>query len=120
MWLIVIGALSGILGSMGLGGGSILIPLLSLLSISQKSAQVINVFSFILMSIVSIFINLKTKMIDLFPSLVFGLLGGFVATIFALFVRRIEQQSIKICFGLFLFLVGFYEIFVFLAKYIAK
>ena len=120
MWLIAIGVLSGIMGSMGLGGGSVLIPLLSLMSIGQKSAQVINVFSFVLMAVFIVFINVKNKLVESFSALIFGLFGGIVATFLALFVSGAEQSFVKICFGIFLLLVGSYELFAFLTKYRTK
>ena len=54
----LIGVFSGILASMGLGGGSILIPLLSFVGVAQKSAQVINVFSFVVMVLFVLYLNI--------------------------------------------------------------
>jgi len=61
---ILIGAVSGIVSSMGMGGGTILILCLSLfLGKDQHIAQGANLVFFIPTSIVSIFLNMKQKLI---------------------------------------------------------
>ena len=53
-WFVVAGLVSGVLGGMGMGGGTILIPLLSIFyKIGQHTAQAINLISFIPMAIVA-------------------------------------------------------------------
>lgn len=58
--LIVFGFLGGILGGMGMGGGTLLIPLLSFLDIPQRTIQAINLIGFLPMSAVALFSILKT------------------------------------------------------------
>ena len=90
---ILSGLLGGILGGMGMGGGTLLIPLLSLLlSITQKEAQLLNVFSFVIMSIFVIYIHFKNKLIKVFPALVFSFFGTIFATFSACFVRNIPSN----------------------------
>ena len=49
---ILAGAIGGIIGGMGMGGGTLLIPLLTIfLGISQKLAQAYNLISFLIMAI---------------------------------------------------------------------
>ena len=58
LWLILFGIIGGVLGGMGMGGGTLLIPLLTIfLNISQQNAQGINLIAFLPMSIVAIIIE---------------------------------------------------------------
>lgn len=100
------GALSGILGGMGMGGGTLLIPLLSFLKVSQHTAQAINLLSFVPMSIVAIIIHIKNKLVDfknllylIIPAIIFGVLGSFVA-------KQISGDVLRRAFGGFLMLLS--------------
>ncbi len=67
---ILVGFISGIVSGMGMGGGSILILLLSLfLGVEQHVAQATNLVFFIPTAITSIIINAKQKYIDYKTSL---------------------------------------------------
>ena len=60
LWYILAGAVSGILGGMGMGGGVLLIPILTqLLQVEQKVAQGINLIAFLPMSIAAIVVHAK-------------------------------------------------------------
>lgn len=114
---IIAGFLGGILASMGMGGGTILIPLLSLLvGIVQKEAQFINVFSFVIMSGAIIFIHLKNKLVKVFPALVFSFLGTIFASISAIFVKSIPTNTLKISFGIFLLIIAFWQLLALIIK----
>lgn len=64
--LFIVGALSGILGGMGMGGGTLLIPALTFLfDITQKQAQAINLICFIPMAVCSLFIHAKNHLVKL-------------------------------------------------------
>ncbi len=52
--LILFGFLSGIIGGMGMGGGTLLTPLLSFLDLEQKTIQAINLISFLPMCCVAL------------------------------------------------------------------
>ena len=56
------GLVSGILGGLGMGGGTLLIPLLTIfLSVSQIESQGINLIAFIPMSVIAIIIHAKNR-----------------------------------------------------------
>lgn len=82
MWFIVaIGSfLSGIIGSMGFGSGTVLIILLSVfLSFEQTKAQGINLLFFIPCAIYSIYYYSKKKLIKkeyILPLVIPGLIGA--------------------------------------------
>lgn len=114
---IFVGLLGGIAGGMGMGGGTILIPLLNIfLNIAQKEAQLFNVFSFILMAGFIVFIHIKNKLINVFPALVFSVIGSFFAVITAFFVKDIPSSKLQIFFGIFLIILAVIQIFALLVK----
>ena len=114
---ILIGLISGIASGMGLGGGTVLIPLLSIfLNIVQKEAQLLNLFSFVIMSIIVVFIHIKNKLINVFPAIVFSLFGTVFAIISSLFVKDIPNGILKICFGVFLILLALIQILILVIK----
>lgn len=110
---VLFGALGGLIGGMGMGGGTILIPLLTLfLDIPQLEAQTINLISFIPMAVVSLAIHIKNKLVDfkaLFKVLPFALGFSVVSSFFAL---QINSNILRMIFGVFMLVIGF----VFLAK----
>ena len=54
------GFLGGVLGGMGMGGGTVLIPLLTVfLNVGQKTAQAINLIAFSPMAAVALFVHFK-------------------------------------------------------------
>ena len=57
LFFILIGLIGGIAGGMGIGGGTLLIPLLTIfLNVAQKEAQLLNVFSFVIMAIFVVYL----------------------------------------------------------------
>lgn len=108
--LILYGIIGGILGGMGMGGGTLLIPLLTIFGgLNQIESQAINLISFSLMAIVSIIIHAKNKLIDFkvaFPFIItgvaFSILGSFIA-------NSINSLSLKTLFGVFLVALGLFQ-----------
>ena len=97
---ILFGALGGLIGGMGMGGGTILIPLLTLfLNVPQLQAQTINLISFIPMAIVSLIIHIKNKLVDfkaLFKVLPFALGFSVLSSFFAL---QTDSNNLRTIFG---------------------
>ena len=84
IWYSFVGILSGVLGGMGMGGGTILIPLLSIFyGVNQHIAQATNLISFIPMASVALIIHLKNKMVEFKGILyiIFTGLSGFPKTL---------------------------------------
>ena len=61
--LILVGFLAGVIGGMGMGGGTILVPLLSFLDLEQKSIQATNLISFLPMCVVALLFHNKNHLI---------------------------------------------------------
>ena len=60
----IAGISSGIIAGMGMGGGTLLIPILTiLLGVEQRISQGINLIVFVPMSIVALIIHCKRKFI---------------------------------------------------------
>ena len=111
VWLIVFGILGGVLGGMGMGGGTLLIPLLTIgLDISQHTAQAINLIAFLPMSIVAIVIHCKNKLINFkvaLPIVFAGVLSSIGGSILA---NNVQSSNLSIWFGIFLIIVGILQI----------
>lgn len=74
----LIGLISGIVSGTGMGGGTILIFLLTfLLGIEQHIAQATNLIFFIPISIVAIIVNTKIKNIDIKLAILVSIFGVF-------------------------------------------
>lgn len=109
---ILIGIVSGIISGAGMGGGTILIFLLSfVMGIEQHIAQATNLIFFIPTSIVAIIVNLKNKNIDLKLATIISICGVIGAIIGANIAINIDVSLLKKIFGIFLALVAINEIY---------
>lgn len=107
---IIFGALAGVFGGMGMGGGTILIPLLTIfLGVTQKLAQGYNLLAFILMAVVAIIIHSKNKLVDL-KSIWIVVLFGIVFCVGGAFLTKlVDTHILKIIFACFLILLSVWE-----------
>lgn len=112
MLVIIIGFFAGIIGGMGIGGGTILIPsLVFFVGAKQHIAQSVNLISFIPTAIVAIFIHLRHKSIETTLVLKLILLGTLGALLGSFMAVNLNGEILKKVFGGFLFIMGTYEIF---------
>lgn len=110
VFLTLAGLLSGVLGGMGMGGGTLLIPLLTLLfDFNQKIAQGINLIAFSIMAVIVIFLHIKNKLIDIKVAVQFGLIAVAFSCVGAFLANIINVRYLKICFGILLIVVAIYE-----------
>ena len=109
---VIIGILAGIVSGTGMGGGTILIFLLSfILGIEQHTAQATNLIFFIPTSIVAIIVNFKNKNIDTKQAIIisiFGVLGAIIGANIAIYM---DVKILKKGFGIFLIFVTMNEIY---------
>ena len=117
--LILFGFLAGIVGGMGMGGGTVLVPLLSFLDMSQKTIQAINLISFLPMCCVALVFHAKNKLVQtkhvwwlIVPAIVFAVVGALVAD-------RADNKVLRLCFAIFLIAVGIWQLIVAI-KFIVK
>ena len=115
---ILIGIISGIISGTGMGGGTILIFLLSFfMGIDQHVAQATNLIFFIPTAIVAIIVNIKNKNIDIKLGIlisVFGILGAIIGANIAI---NIDVGILRKCFGIFLAIIAINEIYTIFKKY---
>lgn len=115
---IVIGIVSGIVSGTGMGGGTILIFLLSfMLGVEQHIAQATNLIFFIPTAIVAIIVNWRNKNIDLKLAILISVFGIFGAIIGANISTHIDVKILKKCFGIFLVIITLNEIYSILKLY---
>lgn len=110
--LVLAGIAAGALGGMGMGGGTILIPVLTIFfGAEQKQAQAINLVAFIPMAIASLIVHVKNKRVEtkgilwiIIPATVLSLAGSMVA-------QAINGEILKRIFGGFLLLLSVAQFF---------
>ena len=115
---IIIGLISGIVGGLGMGGGTVLILLLSMFAnIEQHIAQGTNVIFFVPTAIAAIFVFIKNKNIKFkigIPVCLWGLLGAFIG---ASISSNMEVGILRKCFGIFLIIIAFYQTYSLYKRY---
>ena len=111
MFLTILGFFAGIIGGMGMGGGTILIPALILFAhIDPKIAQSVNLLSSIPMTIFALIIHIRNKNVVfslVLPIALFGVLGAICGSFVATYI---SSKVLKKVFGVFLLIVGIIEI----------
>jgi uncharacterized membrane protein YfcA len=110
--LVIIGLASGIISGMGIGGGTVLIPALSIFfSMDQKVAQNINLIYFIPTAIIALISHAKQGNIEkkpLPPIIIAGLIGAAGGSALAV---ALDASNLRKMFGFFLLAMGAYEFF---------
>lgn len=105
--LVIFGLIGGAVGGMGMGGGTLLIPLLTIFGkIPQNIAQSINLIAFIPMSIVALIIHIKNHLVEK-KGLLFIILPALVtAVLSSILVSKINSKTLSLCYGIFITLAG--------------
>ena len=107
---VFIGVISGIVGGLGMGGGTVLILFLSLfLNIEQHVAQSTNIIFFVPTAIAAIVVNFKNRNINLkiaIPVCLWGIVGAFLGACISM---KMNMNLLRKCFGIFLILVAIYQ-----------
>ena len=113
VWYIVFGVIGGIIGGMGMGGGTLLIPLLVIFGgVEQGLAQGMNLLSFVPMSGVSLAVHAKQGLIKandvlflIIPALITSVAGAILA-------NAVKGEILGKFFGVFLLCLGVYFLFI--------
>ncbi|MBQ8444687.1 MAG: sulfite exporter TauE/SafE family protein [Clostridia bacterium] len=107
---IVFGIISGVFGGLGMGGGTLLIPLLTIfLGFEQKLAQGINLLSFLVMAIFSLIIHFKHGYVctkGIWPLIVFGVVFSIIG---AFLMAYVPTKLLRQLFGGFLCLLSIFQ-----------
>jgi len=106
------GIIAGIFTGTGMGGGTILILLLSVLTnLEQHSSQAVNLVFYILTTISAIIVNIKGKFIDFklsFQIIIYGIIGAIIGSKIAM---NINSENLRRYFGIFLAIIAIHEIY---------
>ncbi|NLT58566.1 MAG: sulfite exporter TauE/SafE family protein [Clostridiales bacterium] len=116
MWdkliLVALGALVGVLSGMGVGGGSLLIVLLSaFMQVEQPVAQGINLLYFLPTAAVAVGIHLKKGNIEKKTAAYGSAAGLLTALAGSLLAGRLEAALLKKLFAGLIFAAGLSELF---------
>jgi uncharacterized membrane protein YfcA len=107
IFLIIAGLAGGILAGMGMGGGTLTIPLLvMLLDVDQLTAQIVNLIAFIPAGALALAMHLKNKLVKgnvILPVLIPALITT-VAT--AIPASNMEGELLRQLFGGFLIIIA--------------
>ena len=109
---VLAGLLAGVAGGMGLGGGTLLIPALTIFAgMDQRSAQGANLVCFIPTAAAALFTHIKNRALEksLLPRLIIG--GAAGAVLGASIAVRLDPGVLRRIFGGFLLLIAIYEFF---------
>lgn len=108
----IVSLITGILASLGVGGGMILILYLTMFGdTNQLEAQGINLIFFLPIAALSLIFHTKNKLVEwkkIIPSLITGCI---FALAFSLIAISIHTDILSRLFGGFIFLTGAYMIF---------
>ncbi len=107
--LIIASAFSGIFAGMGMGGGTFLIPILSLFfNVSQLICQSTNVVCFLILAIICSLVYAKNKLIDYKVVLCVIIPSVTLSTIASIFAIKVSSDILQICFSCFIILIGIF------------
>ncbi len=104
---LLFGLLGGVLGGMGMGGGTLTIPLLTIFAgVSQYGAQAYNLISFVPTAVVALVIHTKQKLVKwkgivwiIAPAILSAIIGALIAL-------SVDVSVLKTVFGIFLIVLG--------------
>jgi len=110
VWYILAGLAAGVISGMGMGGGTLLIPILTLLlGVSQHSAQGVNMLAFLPGAILAIFIHRKNGRICFKAALPLLISGAIGAVGGALLAACLTGDWLRRGFGAFLVVLAFVQ-----------
>ena len=106
----VCGFLGGVLGGMGMGGGTALIPLLTILcGVEQATAQGVNLLAFLPMSAIALTVHAQNGLLRkqglvslIIPALIFSVCSSLLAIV-------LPSKVLKTGFGILLTVLSFFR-----------
>ena len=117
LYYLLISIVSGVLAGMGMGGGTLLIPALTLImNVDQQIAQATNLLVFVPCSIVCCIIYFKSKLIDFKSSWLIAVVASLVSVVAVLVGVKLENKTLSIIFGIFLIVLGVVQFIITLVK----
>ena len=115
---ILIGVISGIFSGIGMGGGTVLIVLLTIfVGLEQHIAQATNLIYFVPTAISAIIVNYREKNIDTKLAknfIFFGIIGAVIGAIISI---NTDVQKLRKFYGIFLVIIAGHEIYALIKQY---
>jgi len=109
---ILIGTISGTITGLGMGGGTILILLLStFMGLNQHASQATNLIFFVPTSLAAIVTNLRQKNINVKLGVFISSFGIIGAIIGAIISQKIDSGNLRKYFAIFILFIAFNEIY---------
>ena len=108
---IIAGIIGGIVAGMGMGGGTLTIPILTVfLSYEQIQAQGINLIAFLPMSVIALWIHIKNHLVDFKSTWLLAVVGCVFSLGGALIANNISNAILKKFFAFFLIGLAIWQI----------
>ena len=121
VWFLIIALISGVLAGMGMGGGTLLIPALTILmEVEQEIAQSTNLLVFVPCGIVCMIIYAKDKLIDFKQGWIVVVASVVVSILAVIIAVKIDSKVLKFIFGCFIASLGLVQLVVYLIQKIKK
>ena len=118
--IVLVSIIGGIAGGMGMGGGTLLIPLLTVFSsTSQHLAQSMNLLAFIPMSLIAVILHAKNKLIK-YPYLLLSVPALLSSVVGSLLAYGIDSEILRKGFGVFLATLGIIDLLIVVMKKVYK
>ena len=111
VWLAA-GLAGGLLGGMGMGGGTVLIPILTIFcGVPQHMAQSVNLLTFLPMSALSLRVHAQNGLLDTKGALWMMVPATVLSALGAVFVQGVASGALRVGFGIFLCLLSLYQFY---------
>ena len=111
VWLTA-GIAGGVLGGMGMGGGTVLIPILTIFcGVPQHMAQSVNLLTFPPMSALSLRVHAQNGLLDTKGALWMMVPATVLSALGAVFVQGVASGALRVGFGIFLCLLSLYQFY---------
>ena len=108
---VLFGFLAGIFGGLGMGGGTLLIPLLTIFcSLDQKLSQGINLVSFLVMALFALIVHYKNGYV-MTKGIFYIILSGIIfSAVGSLLAGILPSKILRMAFGVFLCVLSIIQV----------
>lgn len=109
--LIICSVLGGVIGGMGMGGGTLTIPLLTIFcALTQHQAQALNLVAFIPMAAVTLIIHTKNHLVEYKKALPLAVPALITSVLCSFAALKTKSGVLALCYGIFLTALGVYQL----------
>lgn len=113
IWYLLLSILSGALAGMGMGGGTLLIPILTIImKVEQNVAQGLNLLVFVPCALICCIIYTKNKLVNYKKSWLIVIVAIGLSVLSSLLAIKVKNKFLSICFGTFLIALGLLQLII--------